>query len=125
MNQNQPHAIPVRGSRDMIGTRIHGAGMHVDPHTKKSNLVMVNSDNEIYWISDLFGRGQDIQKIKTLKRPKSLKPEIMVAMSNADEASLFWIDHKSQCGWLAKVGKSGGMTKPAEIRLNVDPMCSG
>lgn len=99
--------------------------MHVDPHTKRSNLVMVNQNNEIYWISDLFGRGQEIQKIKTLKRPKSMKPELMVAMSNSDDCNIFWMDPKSPCGWLAKVGKSGGMTKPVELRMDIEPMCSG
>lgn len=86
---------------------------------------MVNHNNDIFWISDLFGRGQDIQRIKTLKRPKSMKPELMVAMTNADEASIFWIDQKTHTGMLVRVGKSGGMTKPMEIRLDMEPMCAG
>ena len=125
MNPQQPHAITVRGSRDLIGTRIHAAGMHVDPHTKKSNLVMVNQNNDIFWVSDLFGRGQEIQRLKSLKRPKSMKPELMVGMANADEASIFWIDQKTRSGFLIKVGRLGGITKPFEIRLDIEPMCAG
>lgn len=125
MSPQQAHAIPLRTSRDMIGTRVHSAGLHVDPHTKKSNLVMVNHNNDVFWISDLFGRGQDIQRLKSLKWSKSMKPELLVAMPNADEASIFWIDQKLQVGMLIKVGRSGGMTRPAEIRLDMEPMCGG
>lgn len=125
MNQSQPHAIVLRDAKGMIGSRIHGAGMHVDPHTRKSNLVMVNHNNDVFWINDIFGRGQDIQRIRSLKRPKSMKPEMLVSMSNADEANIFWVDQKTQSGMLVRVGKSGGMTRPIEIRLDVEPMCSG
>ncbi|KAK5954898.1 hypothetical protein OHC33_003577 [Knufia fluminis] len=123
MSSQQAHAIPLRTSRDMIGTRVHSAGVHVDPHTKKSNLVLVNHNNDVFWVSDLFGRGQDIQRFKSLKRAKSMKPELLVAMPNADEASIFWIDQKLQSGMLMKVGRSGGMTRPVEIRLDLEPMC--
>lgn len=53
MNPIQPHAIPLRDARGTIGTRIHSAGMHVDPHTRRSNMVMVNNNNDIFWVSDL------------------------------------------------------------------------
>ena len=125
MSSPRPHAIAVRASRDSMGPRIHGAAMHVDPHTKRSNLVMVNQNNDIFWISDLFGPGQDIQRLKSLKRPKSMKPELLVAMSNADEANIFWVDTKTRSGVLIKVGRSGGITRPYEIRLDVEPMCGG
>lgn len=125
MSQSQPHAIVLRDAKGMVGSRIHGSGMHVDPHTRKSNVVIVNQNNDVFWVSDVFGRGQEIQRIKSLKRPKSMRPELLVGMSNGDEANIFWIDPKTQSGMLVKVGKSGGMTKPVEIRLDVEPMCSG
>lgn len=99
--------------------------MHVDIHTHRTNMVMINQNNDIFFIADAFGRGQDIQKIKSLKRPKSMKPEVLVGMTTADEASLFWIDQKTESGVLVKVGKSGGVTKPVLIPLNIEPMCSG
>lgn len=124
MNPLQPQAIPVRGSRDLIGTRIHSAGMFVDSNTKKSNMVMVNHNNDVFWVSDLFGRGQEISRLKSLKRPKSMKPELLVGMTNAEEASIFWIDHKTRSGLLVRVGRSGGVTKPYEIQLDIEPMCA-
>ena len=98
MSPQQAHAIPLRTSRDMTGSRVHSAGVHVDPHTNKSNLVMVNHNDDGFWISDLFGRGQDIQRFKSLKGSKSMRPELIVAMPNANEANILWIDQQLRVG---------------------------
>lgn len=122
---SQPHAVSLRTSRDRIGTRIHAAGMHFDPNNRKASLLMINHNNEVFWITDVFGTGQDINPLKSLKRPKSMKPELYISMPNADEANVFWIDTSKQAGMLMKIGRSGGMTRPVEIRLDIEPMCSG
>lgn len=121
----QPHAISLRTSRDKIGTRIHSAGMYCEPTLKKASIVMINHNNEVFWLTDVFGQGQDIHQLKSLKRPKSMRPELHISMPNSDEANVFWIDTSKQAGMMMKIGRSGGMTKPVEIRLDIDPMCSG
>lgn len=88
-------------------------------------MVMVNHNNDVFWVSDLFGRGQEISRPKTLKRPKSMKPELVMGMANADEANIFWIDQTARSGLLAKIGRSGGITRPFEIPLDIELMCAG
>lgn len=124
MGSNQPYATALRSSNDMVGSRIHGSALKVDTSSKKSSLVIVNHNNDVFWVSDAFGRSQDIQRFKPLKRAKSMKPEVLVGMANTDEANIFWVDPKSRCGMLVKVGRAGGMTRPTEIRLDVDALCN-
>lgn len=124
MGPNNPSVRFIRDPREQIGTRIHSATMTVDT-AGRSNLVLVNQNNIVFWVTDIFGRDTKIDKVNILKRPKSLKNEIQVAMSNSDEASVFWVDKATQTGVLVKVGKNGGKAQPLYFRLDVDPLCGG
>ena len=76
-------------------------------------------------MSDLFRWVQEVQLVKSLKRAKSIRLELLVVMPNAGEANVFWIDTKLKSGMLLKVGRSGGIAKLVEIRLDIEAMCSG
>ena len=98
--------------------------MRVDPKDKgKSTLVLVTQNNEVFWVNDVFGSNQSVARLKSLKRSKSMKPEVLVGMPNVNEANIFWIEPKTQSGVLMKVGKKGGSTK-IDIRLDIEPMCT-
>lgn len=82
----------------------------------------MNQRNEIYWILDAFGTGKEIRRVATVKRTCSVKREVVMGMSTSDEVHVFWIGKGR--GQLVTIGKSGGMSRPLELDIDVSQLSS-
>lgn len=82
----------------------------------------MNQRNEIYWILDAFGTGIEARRVATVKRPCSVKRDVVMGMPTSDEVHVFWIGKGR--GKLVTVGKSGGKSKPLDLDIDLSQLAS-
>ena len=114
----RPACKLLSDNKSRIGARIHAAALCA----AGSNLVLMNQRNEIYWILDPFGTGNEARHVATVKRPCSVKREVAMGMPTSDEVHVFWISKGR--GTLVTVGMSGGKSKPLELDIDVSRLAS-
>lgn len=124
MNQTSPPKVkPILNRK--LGNRIQHADMFVDIQNRKCNMVLVNQNNDVFWITNTFSSDQEVHKVRSLKRPKGMTPEVLVCMTALEEATLFYLNKGASSGTLIKVGRGGGIEEPVQLRLDYEPMCAG
>jgi hypothetical protein len=107
-----------RDQNQQIGSRIHRAATC----STGQNLVLMNDRNEIYWITNPFGSEASPVRIGVIKRIKSVKREVEIALPTSDEVYTFWVDKGK--GVLTAMGRFGGKSKPISINLDMDRLCN-
>jgi hypothetical protein len=97
-----------------VGSRIHSTALCATGQ----NLVLLNDRNEIFWIETPFGTERAPNRVGSIKREKSVKREVELAMPSSDEVHVFWI-HKGK-GILVTMGRFGGKSRPLELDIDLD-----
>lgn len=118
LSELRPACKLLPDNKHQIGAKIHAAALCA----AGSNLVLINQRNEVFWILDAFGLGKEARRVTTIKRPRSLKRDVVIGMPTSDEVHVFWIGKGH--GKLVTVGKSGGKSKPLELEIDVSQLCS-
>jgi hypothetical protein len=81
---------------------------------------MMNDQNEIFWINDPFGKEQAPVSIGKVKKTKSVKRDVEIAVPDHDEVHLFWTDKRK--GVLVTMGRSGGKSKPVDLNIDMNQL---
>jgi hypothetical protein len=104
----------MRDKNEQVGSRIHCAALCATGQ----NLVLMNDRNEIFWIDTPFVKERAPSRVGSIKREKSVKREVDLAMPSSDEVHVFWI-YKGK-GILMTMGRFGGKSKPQELDIDLD-----
>ncbi|CZR66823.1 uncharacterized protein PAC_16724 [Phialocephala subalpina] len=104
----------LRDKNQQVGSRIHSTALCATGQ----NLALLNDRNEIFWIESPFGKERAPTRVGSIKREKSVKREVEIAMPNSDEVLVFWI-YKGK-GILVTMGRGGGKSKPLELDIDLD-----
>ncbi|CAG8953761.1 hypothetical protein HYFRA_00006652 [Hymenoscyphus fraxineus] len=118
LSPHKPSSRLLRDKHQQLGSRIHRAALC----STGQNLAMINDRNEIFWLTDPFrlpGK-QDPYRIGTVKRAKSVKREVEIALPREDEVHIFWCEKGH--GVLITMGKNGGKSKPTEVNLDMSQL---
>ncbi|KUJ19505.1 uncharacterized protein LY89DRAFT_780432 [Mollisia scopiformis] len=104
----------LRDKNQQVGSKIHCAALCATGQ----NLALFNDRNELFWIDTPFGKERAPTRVGSIKREKSVRREVELAMPNSDEVHLFWI-YKGK-GVLVTMGRHGGKSKPLELDVDLD-----
>jgi hypothetical protein len=104
----------LRDKNQQVGSRIHSTALCATGQ----NLVLINDRNEVFWIETPFGKERAPTRVGSIKRDKSVKREVEIAMPDSNEAFVFWI-YKGK-GVLVRMGKGEGKSKPIELDIDLD-----
>ncbi|CAG8975001.1 hypothetical protein HYALB_00012133 [Hymenoscyphus albidus] len=118
LSPHKPSSRLLRDKHQQVGSRRHQAALC----STGQNLAMINDRNEIFWMSDPFrlpGK-QDPYRIGTVKRAKSVKREVEIALPRQDEVHIFWCERGH--GVLITMEKNGGKSKPTEVNLDMSQL---
>lgn len=119
LSETRPSVRPLRDKGQHVGSRVHRAVLC----PTGENLVLMNDRNEIFWISTPFGREQAPMRVASIKRARSVRREVEMAIPGRDEVHVFWIEKGK--GVLVTVGRNGGRSKPAELNVNIEQLLEG
>ncbi len=107
---------PLRDKNQQVGSRIHRAALC----STAQNLVLINDRNELYWILSPFGKEYPPSRVAIIKRAKSVRRDVEIAIPSSDEVHVFWIEKGK--GVLVTVGKAGGRSKPRELSIDMEEL---
>jgi hypothetical protein len=82
--------------------------------------VLINDRNELYWILSPFGKEYPPSRVAIIKRAKSVRRDVEIAIPSSDEVHVFWIEKGK--GVLVTVGKAGGRSKPRELSIDMEEL---
>jgi hypothetical protein len=80
----------------------------------------MNDRNDVFWLANPFGKEQVPSRVGSIKRTRSVKREVELAMPSSDEVHVFWIEKGR--GILVTMGRFGGKSKPTDINLDMDQL---
>jgi hypothetical protein len=104
----------MRDKNEQVGSRIHCTALCATGQS----LVLMNDRNEIFWIDTPFVKEHAPLRVGSIKREKSVKREVSLAMPSSDEVHIFWIYKRK--GLLMTMGRLGGKSKPCELDIDLD-----
>lgn len=81
---------------------------------------MLNDRNELFWINNPFDKEQPPSRVGSIKRAKSVKKEVVIAIPDTDEVHVFWIEKRK--GVLVTMGRFGGKSKPIDLNIDMDQL---
>lgn len=108
------HSRILRDKNQQIGSRIHSAALSATGQS----LVLLNDRNDVYWIDTPSGIDQPPKRIGSIKRDKSVRREVELAMPDNDLVHMFWV-HKGK-GLLWTMGRGGGKSTPVVLDIDLD-----
>jgi len=80
----------------------------------------MNDRNDVFWLVNPFGKEQVPSRVGSIRRTRSVKRDVELAMPSSDEVHIFWIERGR--GILVTMGKSGGKSKPMDINLDLNQL---